>query len=194
MDSKEMLDKRIALAKTADTILGMVLEGSLNHLVSAYGAAVVDPIRKQVLGDKTIRSFFWYPVSSLLKICRRLADDPKLGVTAEQVMAGCGQNAFSSMLYSPMGKMLAAFGKGNPQALVSNGPYAYTLAVSFGERVYARKGENAADVTFTRELLGPAFTIAVYQVAFKLVSSVDAKVVATVNNESGTDFVVHSTW
>ena len=74
MDSKEMLDKRIVQATRADTILGMVLEGSLNHLVEAYGASIVNPIRKQVMegGDKAIRSFFWYPVGSLLKVVRRL--------------------------------------------------------------------------------------------------------------------------
>ena len=194
MDSKEMLDKRIAQAKDEDNVIGMVIEGSLAHLAATYGASTLDPIRKQVMGDKTIRSFFRYPVNYLLKTVRRLLEQPNLAVGCDELMRGCGQNAFSSLLDSPMGKMLAMFGRGNPQALVSNGPYAYTLAVSFGERVYKKTGERSADVAFKRDLFGPAFSAAVYKVAFQMVSSVDATVTATVSNDSGTDFIIHSSW
>ncbi len=194
MDSKEMLDKRIALAASTDNMLGMVLEGALSHLGQAYGASIVNPIRKQVTGDKTIRTFFWYPVTSLLKVARRLIDEPKLGLSCNEIMMDCGEHAFSSLLESPVGKMLAMFGKGNPQALVSNGPYAYTLAASFGERVYTKTSETSADVVFKGDLFGPAFTVAVYRIAYKLVSSVDATVTATVHNDAGTDFTVHSRW
>lgn len=194
MDSKEMLDKRIALSTSTDNMLGMVLEGSLSHFGKTYGEAIVGPIRKQVMGDKAIRSFFWYPVSSLLKIARRLTEEPRLGLSCDEIMKGCGEHAFSSLLESPVGKMLAMFGKGNPQALVANGPYAYTLAASFGERVYMKTGEHSADVIFTRDLFGPAFTVAVYKTAYKLVSGIDATVTATVSNDDGTDFIVHSKW
>ncbi|HVK65280.1 MAG TPA: DUF2378 family protein [Polyangium sp.] len=194
MDSKEMLDKRIALATSTDNMLGMVLDGALSHLGKAYGPAKVNSIRTQVMGDKTIRSFFWYPVSSLLKVARRLVDEPSLGLTCDEVMTGCGEHAFSSLLESPVGKMLARFGQGNPQALCANGPYAYTLAVSFGEREYTKTAERSADVIFTRDLFGPAFTVAVYRVAYKLVSNVDASVTATVANDAGTDFIIHSRW
>ncbi|WP_170319262.1 TIGR02265 family protein [Polyangium spumosum] len=195
MDSKDMLDKRLVRAAKTDTMLGMVLEGTLNHLVTAYGDAIVTPIRKQVMGgDKMIRSFFWYPVTSFLRVARTLLDDRRLGLSCDELMSGCGEHAFSALLESPVGKMLGMFGKGNPQALVSNGPYAYTLAVSFGERVYTRKSNTSADVVFTGDLLGPSFTIAVYKVAFKLVSSVDATVTATVTNDDGSDFIIHSRW
>jgi uncharacterized protein (TIGR02265 family) len=196
MDSKQMLDRRIGLATNNDNLIGMVLEGSLIHLAMAYGASTVDPIRKQVMGgDKTIRSFFWYPVNTLLKIVRRLADEPGLSVSCEQILMGCGENAFNSLLNFPVGKMLIKFGKGNPQALLSNGPYAYTLAVSFGERDYKKTSETSAEVSFTRDLLGPAFTVAVYKMALKVVSNMDAAVVTTtVSNESGTNFIIHSRW
>lgn len=194
IDSKEMLDKRIGLATSADNIIGIVLEGSFAYLASAYGASTVTRIVKQEVGDKTIRSFFWYPVTSLLKVVRRLIDEQGLRVSCEDVLMGCGQNAFSSILDAPIGKMLATFGKGNPQALVSNGPYAYTLAVRFGDRVYTKTGENSADVTFTRDLFGPAFTVGVYTTAYKLVSSTNAVVTASVTNDAGTNFIIHSRW
>jgi uncharacterized protein (TIGR02265 family) len=194
MDSKEMLDMRIGLATSSDNIIGLVLEGSLGYLAATYGSSTVDRIRKQVMGDKTFRSFFWYPVIHLLKVVRRLADERRLGATCEDLLIGCGQNAFTSVLDSPVGKMLSTFGKGNPQALVANGPYAYTLAVRFGEREYTKTGENSADVAFTRDLFGPAFTVGVYKTAYKVVSSVDAVVTATITNEAGTDFIIHSRW
>lgn len=194
MDSKEKLNQRIRQATDADNVIGLVLEGSFTHLAAVCGSSTVEPIRQQVTGGKAIRSFFRYPVLYLLRTIQQLVDQPGGKLSCEQLMLGCGQNAFSSVLDSPMGKMLSALGKGNPQGLVSNGPFAYTLVVNFGERVYTKKSESSADVTFKRDLFGPAFTVGVYKVAYKIVSAVDAQVTATSSNDSGSDFIIHSSW
>lgn len=194
MDSHEKLNQRIRLATDTDNVIGLVLEGSFNHLAAVCGSSTVDPIRQQVTGGKTIRSFFRYPVLYLLRTVQQLLEQPGSKPGCEQLMLSCGEHAFSSILDSPMGKMLSALGKGNPQALVSNGPFAYTLVVNFGERVYTKTGESSAEVAFKRELFGPAFTVGVYKVAYKIVSAVDAQVTATLSNDSGSDFTIHSSW
>jgi len=194
MDSKAMVDMRLRMATSNDKMLGMAFEGCLDHLSNTYGAAIVDPIRKKVVGDKVIRGFFWYPVSQLLDVVRQLLDHPGVTTSCDVLMRRCGERGFLSLLESPVGKMLTVLGKGNLQELTATGPYAYTLVARFGKREYSKTGERSAEVTFTNDLFGPAFTIGVYAAASKAVSSVEPTITATVLDEAGTSFVIRLSW
>ena len=194
MDSRTLLAQRIDSATQKDVLLGIFFESSLDHVLRSRGQAALDAIRAEVFQKKNVVSFFRYPVADLLKMVD--LSIPKSARDEEYDSAGqeFGRAAVRHFFDSPVGKTMSMLAGRNPHRLISSAPSGYKAVTSFGERTYVKIGERAAEVSFAKELLGPAWQVGVFKQALESVCEVKADITVRLSKESSAEFVLAVTW
>lgn len=195
MDTRETLHLRIRAATDKDQLLGIFFDSSLENLERMLGPMEAKAVRAEVLGTRSVVSFFRYPVADLLKMVDLGVQRGKPGAHGyDGAIAGFGRAAVDYFFDSQAGKMMSFLSGDEPHRLMASSPSAYKAVTTFGERTYERAGPRSGRLHCQNELLGAAWVQGVVEQALLKAAKVTARVRMEVKNTSASDFTAHVEW
>ena len=183
---------RIEASSQKDVLLGIFFESTLDFMASTLGSERTDQIRAKVL--RKVVSFFRYPVGDLLKLLIGAIPETANDEEFDAAVTEYGRAAVRFFFTSPVGKTMSILAGSDAHRLMDSAPSGYKAVTTFGERVYLRRGEQHAEVTFTGELLGSAWQVGVFKEALLQVSDFEPAIEVRLGNDSGSDFVMSVRW
>lgn len=192
MDSRASTLARIEASSQKDVLLGIFFESTLDHMVATLGAERADQIRAKVL--RKVVSFFRYPVGDLLKLLIGTVPENATDEEFDATVTEFGRAAVRFFFASPVGKTMSILAGSSAHRLIASAPSGYKAVTTFGERVYLRRGEQHAEMTFTGELLGCAWQVGVVKEALLQVSGIEPAIEVRLDNASASDFVMSVRW
>ena len=192
MDSRRSLQARIAASSQKDVLLGIFFESTLDHMVATLGAERTDQIRAKIL--RKVVSFFRYPVGDLLRLLDGAIPETATDEEFDATVTEYGRAAVRFFFASPVGKTMSILAGSNAHRLIASAPSGYKAVTTFGERVYLRRGETHAEVTFTGDLVGCAWQVGVVKEALIQVCGIEANIEVRLLDESAADFVMSVRW
>ena len=183
---------RIEASSQKDVLLGIFFESTLDHMVATLGAERTDQIRAKVL--RTVVGFFRYPVGDLLKLLLGAVPESATDEEFDATVTGYGRAAVRFFFAFPVGRTMSILAGSNAHQLIASAPSGYKAVTTYGERMYLRRGEQLAEMTFTGELLGCAWQVGVFKEALLQVSGIEPTIEVRLANESASDFVMSVRW
>jgi len=192
VDSRKRLQARIAASSQRDVLLGIFFESTIDHMVTTLGVEKADAIRNKIV--KKVISFFRYPVSDLLKLLDGSIPANASDEAFDRAVRQVGRAAVTFFFASPVGKTMTILAGDSPHRLLSSAPSGFKAVTTFGERSYTRLSDNSAQLTFSNDLLGPAWECGVVIEAMAQLCQIEPKLEVKPANESLTDFSIHVSW
>jgi len=194
MDSLDRLQLRLNSTTADDTMVGFLLTGALEHLREKLGAAPINAIEKQVIGDKEFFPFFKVPVSWFLETVRRAAVLPGVAPDVNVLLRDVADGMVKRGLDSPLGKTIALLGSKSPHKLITSGTSAKGMVFTFGESTYTQTGEQSGSMHVVKQHLGPTIYPAFLATVIRAVCRVEPQITVQVKNETGSDFDMNVRW
>jgi uncharacterized protein (TIGR02265 family) len=165
LGSPRDLEQRLAVIQPTDTARGFLYNSALELVETQVGPAALKSCN-EVLGGKTQKAFFTYPMGSLLKLLHCAADalSDKYG-GFEPAMQHLGFRATPGFLESAAGKMLMSLVGKEPRRLFEGLPTAYKTAFNHGACELTWLGPQQGRFVYTGNTIPyPYFVGSVHQV------------------------------
>ncbi|HLT28465.1 MAG TPA: DUF2378 family protein [Myxococcaceae bacterium] len=192
MDTRKRLEARKNEATQRDVLLGIFFESTLEQMADVLGIQKMEELRPRSL--RKVVSFFRYPVSDLLELLEQSIQGEANDTAFDEAVRQYGRAAVTFFFASPVGKTMAMLAGDSPQRLLSSAPSGFKAVTTFGERDYAKTGENSAVLNFKGDLLGPAWECGVIEQAITQLNQKAPKLEVKVLNESASDFSISVSW
>lgn len=192
MDNRKQLQARISAASQRDVLLGIFFESTIDHMATILGVEKADAIRNKVV--KKVISFFRYPIADLLKLLDGTIPANATDAEFDRGVRDFGRAAVTFFFASPVGKTMTILAGDSPHRLLSSAPSGFKAVTTFGERSYTRLSDTSAQLTFTNDLLGPAWECGVVTEAMSQLCKLEPKLEVKPANENLTDFTILVSW
>ncbi|WP_257450607.1 DUF2378 family protein [Archangium lipolyticum] len=133
LGTKEELQRRLSLATPADTVRGFAINNMLGALRQELGDEAVKHCLQQI-AEKSIHSFFYYPVGNHLRVLYTTAWmlSEKYG-GFDAAVRRIGRGLAPEFLSSVVGRAFLALTRQGPKQLIDHVPMAFRAVTTFGE-------------------------------------------------------------
>ena len=191
IDSREALLKRRARASKRDTVIGLLVLSTMEHIESVLGEEQRIRIREATIGPRKAVPFFHYPMYDLLTILDLFSKERGDHATA---IEECGAAAVRAFFNAPAGKVMARLANQAPHDMIATCPAGYRACVTYGTRMYSKLGERHAQVKYIGELLGPAWQLGVFKEALTSGCGINGEFSVQEPMADNLNFIIDAQW
>jgi uncharacterized protein (TIGR02265 family) len=195
MDTISNLRERAEKASPEAQCLGVYFSASVEFVRHELGDGEADALLQSGLVPKRVVPLLKYPVASLLQLIAAASERlVRAGFNEQKAIHAVGQGIAKTYLETPMGKVLVMANGGNANRILTHVPAAYYTTFTFGDRRYARRADNAGEMSFRGDLLGSTMTEGIFQAGMKLSAGVDMKIDLVDESANCVDFRLVMHW
>jgi uncharacterized protein (TIGR02265 family) len=196
MDTRESLQRRMALARPEDMALGMFFSRTLAGANDLFGVRVAEAASAAVSAKKW-EAFFKYPVVDLLRLNAAVAEAAERwrGMAYAQAVEQLGGLLGVNVLEAPFGKALRQLAAGDAHRVLAGSMSSAKASTTFGERAYEKLGPQSARLTFHNELMGPSWTRGLYAKVLSMAAAMPQMTVTLEKHRApGIEFSLRCDW